>query len=385
MQKQEVEVFNFNFGESVHNHVPENGNYYKMEEYIDFMKSIEEDNSSVDTNTNLMLTKFRKIYYDSFGWNKLLIPETANIAPFPASYYTQKMQHSHEVVLSNNDLYDVAHIFAILDANNHNGPLTPVPESIIEKPEIWDKIKDIVPVVEDRLMASGWLGDLSEITGEFLLQHKITDHLLSKAKQHEKKQDIIDQFGAYYKNLANVDGMILAGNDSSNKYNGQTVSDIFESFYGNGTQTGERGQLKSSIYLRFGESIGLEGWDGSTFKNSEDWLNKQTKNLQTCTAFYFIKMKGLSLDIPAITQEKLKSDLENFVKNLKEEDIRQDFATYGLNILKDESKSLDQDLKTLITCFLIWNGWYKNILSIDTVLTSYLNGLSQAIIKTQKS
>ncbi|SIO96790.1 hypothetical protein [Vibrio spartinae] len=382
MQTQDVELFNFNFGESVHNDEPENGTY-KMSEYIGFMKSVEADNSSLETDTNLMLTKFRKIYYNSFGWNKLLIPETANITPFPASDYTQKMQHSHETVLSNNDLYDVAHIFAILDANNHNGPLTPVPESIIENPKIWDKIKDIVPVVEDRLMASGWLGDLSEITGEFLLQHKITDHLLPKAKQHEKKQNIIDQFGAYYKNLANVDGMIMAGHASSNKYNEQEVSEIFENFYGNGIQPGEREQLKSSIYLRFGESIGLDGWDGSTFKNSEDWLKKQTKNLQTCTAFYFIKMKGLSLDIPAITQEKLKSDLTTFVENLKENDIRQDFALYGLNILKDESKPLEQDLKTLITCFLIWNGWYKNILSIDLVLTSYLNGLSLAIIKTQ--
>jgi len=383
MKTQEIDDFNLNLGEYVHNDKPES-NDYKMSEYIGFMKSVEEDNSSVESDTKLMLTKFRKIYYNSFGWNKLLIPETAEITPFSSSTYIQKIQQSHQVVLSNNDLYDVAHIFAILDANNHNGPLTPVPESII-KSEYWELIKDIVPVVEDRLMASGWLGDLSEITGEFFLQHKIKDKLLPKKKQHEKKQNIINQFGAYYKTLANVDGMIMSGNASNNKYEGKKVSDIFEGFYGNGSQPGEREQLKSSIYLRFGESIGLEGWDGSTFKNSGNWLKEQTKNLQTCTAFYFIKMKGLSLDFPSITKESLQSDLTTFLKNLKEEDARKNIVVYVLNILKDDSKPFDQDLKTLIICFLIWNGGYKNILSINAVLSSYLDGLSQAIVKTQNA
>ncbi|MFM2485664.1 hypothetical protein [Celerinatantimonas yamalensis] len=380
----ELTHFNFDFGESTHNTEP-SSQCYDMSKYIGFITSVEDENAAIEHNTNLMLTKFRKLYYDSFGWNEFLIPETSHVATFPQSQSTQNIKHSHQVNLTNNDLYDVAHIFAILDANNHNGPFTPVPESIINS-SYWNDLKDIVPVVQDRLMAAGWLGDLSEITGEIFLNRKDISKL-QKDQKNEEKQKIINQFGAYYKTLANVDGMIMAGNATNNQYEGKKVSEIFESFYGGGSLPGERSQLKSSIYLKYGESIGLQNWNGHCFENSEDWLKKQKSNLQTCTAFYV--MKKIGLDNTTTTQqidlESLQCDLKRFSESLTEQDKRKGFVSQALNDEINQTSSIGKIPSIIKTCVLIWNGFYNHVMSLDSILSSYLDGLSQAIINTQKA
>lgn len=366
-------VFNFDFGASESGGKPDKSKYYAIADYIGDLVSIDKDNSTIATNTKLMITKYRKLYYNSRGWNDLLIPETADITVFDSTAVTQKIQHSHEVILSDGDLYDAAHIFAILDASNHNGPFSPIPAGLIAA-HIPKVLRALIPVVHDRLMAAGWLGDLSEITGQFYQRN---------AKDTAAKQVIINQFGAYYKNLANVDGMIMTQHYDLSSDNAQKLSDIFTAYFGLTTQTGLRAKLKSSRYLDFATSIGLKSWNGSEFENSAAWLKYQLPNLRTCTAFYLVKDRGLSLDILSGQGNSVKEDLESALSSLALSELERELAKHFLAKLDSQNDPIKSDLITLIICFLTWKGFYDERLSIKALLSSYIDGLAQAIKKTQ--
>ncbi|QUX96219.1 hypothetical protein C0J08_12810 [Marinomonas sp. CT5] len=366
------DFFEFDFGESAKGKAPKADGYYKISEYISFMQSVESDNEADSTNTELMLTKFRKMFYNSLAWNDLLIPETKGIPAFSSSPNIDKLSANHEVILSNNELYDIAHIFAILDASNHNGPFAPVSESII-KSRIWPYLKHIMPVVHDRKMAAGWLGDLSEIAGEFFI---------SKSETHAQKQEVVNQYGAYYKTLANVDGMIISGSKSYDisAKSGLKVSDIFNDYFGSATTEGQREKRHGSMYLDYASSIGLTGWNGSSFSNQAVWLEDQKKNLRTCTAFFIIKARGV--DTKAFDLEALKKDLAFLAGHSLCSDLERVFAKFLLDEISDKATPLDNDILTISICFLTWIGFYDKKLSIEKLLSSYVRGLIQAIVNT---
>ncbi|MFM2479907.1 hypothetical protein [Celerinatantimonas sp. YJH-8] len=365
-------IFNFDFAASEPKNKPNPAEYYTMTDYIHDLVTIDQDNSATATDTQLMITKYRKLYYNSRGWNDLLIPETANIATFSASAATQKVQRSHEVILTNGDLYDAAHIFAILDASNHNGPLSPIPEHLIPA-DLPKALKELIPVVQNRLMAAGWLGDLSEITGQFYQQN---------ANNVGAKQAIVDQFGAYYKNLANVDGMVMTQHYDLLTKDGQKLSDIFTAYYGLTPEAGLRSQLKSSRYLDFATSIGLN-WKDNAFENREVWLKQQLPNLRTCTAFYLVKDRGLHLTRQTTPTEHLTTDLKTALNSAQLSQQQCEFAQHLLTGLENNSNPIEDDLVTLAICFLIWIGYYDRQLSIADLLASYISGLAQAIQMTQ--
>lgn len=367
--------FKFDFGASAEKTSPTKKGSYPISDYISFMVAVENASGVDATNTQLMLTKYRKLFYNSFGWNDLLVPETKDIAVFPPSTDVDKLSAKHEVILANGDDYDIAHIFAILDASNHNGPFTPVPESIVDS-RYWHYLKDIMPVAHDRKMAAGWLGDLSEMAGEFYIR---------KSDTQAQKQKVIDQFGAYYKTLANVDGLIIAATkaDDISASSGKKVSAIFNDYFGSATQAGQREQLKAQIYLDYASAIGLTGWNDRSFANQQDWLAKQKVNLRTCTAFFIIKAKGFNTK--AIDLAALKKDLAFLSGHSVLSDLERVFAKFLLDEILDKTTPLDDDLLTLAVCFLTWVGHYDDKLSISELLISYLNGLSQAIIKTKNT
>ncbi|CAG9297525.1 hypothetical protein [Celerinatantimonas diazotrophica] len=337
-----------------------------INDYLAQMKVIENDNKATE-NTAIMITKFRKIYYDSHGWNHELIRGTEDIPPFATSKATQALKRSHEVLTNNKqDAYDFAHLFAIMDASNHNGPLTPLPEKVLESTTLLAKfLKQIAPTVDDRLMAAGWLGDLSEIVGNFY----INDY----KKENKTKQQIIDQFGAGYKTIANVDGQTIVNHYQLSDKQSEPVSQILSDYFSN---------VKPSLnpYKIFASTIGLK-FGGTEFTNAASWLTKQEKNLRTCTAFYLFESLGFQFDFDQKLLDTLMHDVEDALNNL---DIRPQEETALKEIrarlhVSDESKVFDKDLMIITICTLIWLGFYNHLLAITPLLSAYLSGLQTAI------
>ena len=380
-------IFNFNFGASQTPQLLVNKNYSTITQYISDIRNVEDNDVSAEiaANTDVMVTKCRKIYYNSTGWNEILVPGTQTITALPDN----SLEHakSHQIALpagknaDNETLYleyDIAHIFAILDAANHNGTVSPLSllgaDFLAKLPH---SLKDIVPVVHDRLMACGWLGDLSEIVGEFYLQ---------KAATTEAKQNIINLFGVYYKNLANVDGMVMVDKykDTLSSTDGERLSVLLTNYYGAEGDSGERSKLQSTRYKTFARMIGLT-YDKAEFTNIKSWVEEQKVNLRTCAAFYIAnkcldKSESVKKDLAIV----LKADLDAaFLHDSLLSELEKQFAL----LLKDEithtTNGLEDDLLTLTICFLMWIGIFDEHLAIDSVLYSFAGGLADAIKETE--
>ncbi len=381
--------FTFHFTAS--EYVSSNVQNATMAQIIADMQNMEDSAvaAATSTDTKAMITKFRKLYYNSKGWNEILVPGTTKIAVFPASSVKNAMLKSHEIALpvAENSAgqtqyvkYDIAHIFAVLDAANHNGTLSPLsvfPEGVLAK--LPDELKACVPAVHDRLMACGWLGDLSEIIGEFYLQ---------KATTTAAKQRIINQFGIYYKNLANVDAMVMVDKyqDELASTAGKKLSSLFVDYYGTDGKGGTREERQTTRYQTFAGMIGLK-CAASGFSNTELWVQEQTANLRTCAAFY---LANKCLDKSASVKEELKSvliaDIEAFLKN--KETLKTELEKQLAQFLYDEMakpNGLENDLVTLAICFLMWQGCFDVSLSVDKLLYSFAEGLSSAIDETKSA
>lgn len=379
--------FIFDFGASETPVASLNTKYATVAQYIADMQDIETNNvpAATATNTQEMITKFRKIYYNSTGWNKILIPDTESVAVLPVSTAEKAMVKSHEIALldgkSNDNQtlyleYDVAHIFAVLDASNHNGTLSPLSllgADLLAK--LPSALKDIVPEVHDRMAACGWLGDLSEIIGEFYLQ---------KATTTAAKQKIINQFGAYYKNLANVDSMVMVDRykDDLTSEDGEKLSALFVKYFGISGTGGDRETLKSTRYKTFAGKIGLT-WSGTEFEKAATWVETQKVNLRTCAAFY---LANKCLHESTSAQEELKSilkaDIEAASQNALFSKKEKEFAQFLKTEVNTSDGALEKDVLTLIICFLMWKGSLDQELSVHDVLSAFVAGLSKAIETT---
>ncbi len=285
-----------------------------FEVYLGMIASLENEHQDISQNTKLMFTKLRKVYYDNFGWNDELIRGTEHIPPFKKIPVGMDSK-DHVVRMSNGDLYDIAHIFAIVDAGNHNGYFTPLPNALMF-------LHWLFPTVNSRLTASGWLGDLSSDTGQFFLRWKSTKKQLNVAE----KQQVVDQYSPCDKMIANADALVIINNYEVSATKGKKVSEILRDYYDAG---GKGDMLKKKRYALFADYLGLKGWDGTGFENEKAWMHIYTGQLKTCTAFYLLFFR--------------------------------------------------KKLSTLVWSFLIWVGFYKKEVAVSEVLNSFMVGLKYAL------
>jgi len=285
-----------------------------FETYLGMIEQVENDNPDVANNTKLMFTKLRKVYYDSFGWNDELIRGTEDIAPFahiPAGMESK----NHIVKMQNGDLYDIAHIFAIVDAGNHEGYFTPLPNTLMF-------LRWLFPTVQSRLTASGWMGDLSSASGQFFLIYKSTKNQLSLAQ----KQKVVDEYAPCDKMISNADALIIINNYGVSASAGKKVSEILRDYYDAG---GKGDVLRQNRYSLFAAYLGLRDWSGQTFINEKQWREFYFGQLKTCSAFYLLFFR--------------------------------------------------EKLSTLVWSLLIWVGFYKKEVAVAEVLDSFITGLKSAL------
>lgn len=331
-------------------------NSLTLKEFLSLLKEEEDYWSPEQSNTKLMISRLRKIFYDQWGWNSELIKKAAEVesrfitvikdsptqfakeAPrFKKLVYTPVYrmvtysesdrvfgntrvgqvpfiyQHDHQdVLLPEGYFCDIAHILAGLDALNNKQIVSPLPNFL----SFLDKL---VPNVDSNVDIVTWLGDIASSSADFLFTYLRNDHKLTKPKD---EQLIINMDASSSDLLGDIEPYVIAQHYDIASSNGKRFTEIIEDYYyGNNT-------FRSNRFSTFSKVIGLKGWNGKTFSNEKQWLKYYHNELQNSICFVAYSqnektLAGILLPLKIwfnCYQDALKIDLllNIFLKALKE-------------------------------------------------------------------
>lgn len=268
-----------------------------MSDFIDLVRQEEEkypDDEQRDTK--LMVTRLRKIFYNTPGWNQFLIPKAAAIQP-PYSEYVWRVRKKTRVepfgLLNNFDLVDkeyypidltgkkpsiytnaevmidtgstagafidMGHVFAGWDAfNNPDSVVAPL-LSEIKINRNWD--------------ATTWLGDLGSVLAEAWVIYVNGEQPLKAATL----QHLIDEYAPAQDMLGNIDSYVL----SIHRFTGK-VSEILELYY---TEQDPR-KLQRRRFEFFAQEIGIGPLAQGSFVNSRTRSEMHIDEISDAAALY---------------------------------------------------------------------------------------------------
>ncbi len=294
---------------------------WSITEYIKKIEEIENKFSEEEQrNTKLMITRFRKIYYDSAGWNNVLIPNTSDIpCIFSEEEYKLNFKQGNEVIIDlSGYLLDIGHVIAALDAFNHLSSI-----DIFMGAVFWVDIKRNID-------AATWLGDLGSVIAhmrreffnklywnEFINNDIIIDLLIKIFKEKSSSIDL----------LSDIDGIVIANHlpISANK-NGKKMSELLRDYY---LQENSCVLISNRISL-FAKEIGL----GENFENEEAFIKRYQHEITDAALIYLINTYGgnnfIGKGFYTLSNSKNKLDGDLFL-NMK-------YGTYILQIFSNSLK-----------------------------------------------
>lgn len=250
-----------------------------MSEFIDLVRAEEAKYPEAErSDTKLMVTRLRKIFYNPPGWDEFLIPGAASIAP-PYSEYKERIRESKRVEpfgpLNNFDLVDretypvdstgrmpsiythqevrieigptigafvdMGHVFAGWDAFNHPGPVVAPGLYDIKINRNWD--------------ATTRIGDLGSVLAEAWVAYVNGEQPLSYATL----QRLVDKYAPAQDMLGNIDSYVLSTQGFSGK-----VSDILDQYYFE--KNPANGQQQR--FRVFAQEIGIGPYVNGQFRNA---------------------------------------------------------------------------------------------------------------------
>ncbi len=294
--------------------------------FIELLKKEEAYYNGDQNNTQLMVTRFRKIFYDTPNWDKTLIKGAADIQ---GRYQNDKFSENEntplicrkanqEIKLEDGLRCDLGHVFAGLDALNYPEVVTPLPGWLRWARKLFpsnDYNSDIVT----------WLGDIASVAGEFVVRSQ-NNHELSL----DEKQELIFSYAQGADMLGNIDAYVIGNTYNMYSDNGLKISDILYDYYcseGIGEQTRKR------RYSIFCSVIGLTGWDGENFDNEKSWMKYNIGQLRNNTLFYtmnrFSDFKRLGVG--------LKTWFRRYDKQIDAENLLNSFLTSIKKLKKKET------------------------------------------------
>jgi hypothetical protein len=268
-----------------------------MSEFIDLVRAEEAKYPEAErSDTKLMVTRLRKIFYNPDGWDDFLIPGAAAIAP-PYSEYRERERERKRVEpfgpLNNFDLVDretypvdssgrmpsiythqevrievgptagafvdMGHVFAGWDAFNHPGPVVAPGLYDIKINRNWD--------------ATTWIGDLGSVLAEAWVAYVNGEQPLSYATL----QRLVDKYAPAQDMLGNIDSYVLSTQGFSGK-----VSDILDQYYyeknpGNGQQ---------QRFRVFAQEIGIGPFENGQFRNAGTRAEMHLDEINDAAALY---------------------------------------------------------------------------------------------------
>ena len=278
----------------------------------DFIKLVEAEEAkwpaAEQTDTALMITRLRKIFYGTPGWDKYLIPgakgissgytiseeETGreNLSLFgpdadivrshqvvkDASGASPAIASQQEVQLEDGSFDDIGHVFAGLDAANHpTGVSAPLG----------------IASVADNKAAVTWTGDLGSAVTE--ISFKASNAGVPAAVS--SMQAIVNEYASAQDMLGDIDAYVIADQYNISSSGGKKVSELLRAYY-LGAATSADGRAREHRYSRFCALTGLTGWTGSGFANETAWLDRWTPEVAGAAALYYGKTTEGVLAIP---------------------------------------------------------------------------------------
>lgn len=325
-----------------------------LEKFLELLKNEEDYYKGEQHRTKLMITRLRKIFYDSYGWNTQLIRGSANIpgryevklvpcggdssekkgrgfkpSPLCREVTVKKgdwmnpnagtvpeiyADNNQQVILPSKLYCDMGHVIGGMDAYNYLAPVTPLPNFLMFA-------KRLFPLVNSNMDIVTWLGDIASSAGEFLYK-RLED---KKKLTDEQMNAIIQEYAPGPDMLGDIDPYVICQLYNTKAEDGLRVSEMFSDYYSeNGLGTYYRKRRNQF----FAHMVGLHNWDGENFSNEKQWMKYYLKELRNNDAFYLFSrcenIKGITLALITwlggykhVCRDKLLLDI--FLKSLKKE------------------------------------------------------------------
>jgi len=258
------------------------------------------------SDTKLMITKLRKLFYGSKGWDAHLIPGAAAVKPL---YQFKEVETGRrefegpgpnvldfvdrkptllgapaalanpadiqEVLMPNGDFVDVGHVLAGLDALNHPTTVDP----------LW------MYKMSSNVDAVTWAGDLGSVDAEVLFQRAKVGRPLTGPEVQAQ----IDEMAPVQDMLGNVDAYAIGdafdiaseGPMGTPAAPGKKVSDILTQYYGApGTASATGAAAHSRRFTTFARKIGLGPLTSGAFAGEAAWLTRFELEVGKAGALY---------------------------------------------------------------------------------------------------
>lgn len=278
-----------------------------MTDFIELVRQEEEKYpDSEQSNTKLMVTRLRKIFYNAPGWDKYLIPKAASVQP-PYGEYKERERSRKRVApwgpLNNFNLVDkeyypvdesgkrptiylnqevmiedgptkgafidMGHVFAGWDAFNNPGPVVSPVLYELKINRNWD--------------AATWVGDLGSVLAEAWVAYVNGERPLSIITL----QRLIDEYAPAQDMLGNIDSYVL----STQGFSGR-VSDILDQYYFE--RNSANGQQQR--FRVFAQEIGIGPLVRGTYRNAGTRAGLHIDEINDAAALYI----GAGADPPNI-------------------------------------------------------------------------------------
>ena len=259
--------------------------------FIELVEAEEARYPGDEMKTSLMITRLRKLFYDSAGWNEHLIPGAAGIAPGrPTSMQTDRrdpldlpgpvnatikrdhlvvdgnpdLARNQEVALEDGTFCDIGHVFAGLDASNH--------QQMVDGPLLYN--------VRSNVDAVTWVGDLASAVAEIQFAVENNSGPISTAAQ----QALVNEYASPQDMLGNIDAYAIRADFGITDTSGRRVSTILREFYLGAAGT-RGGDSRLHRYTRFCGQVGLN-WSGGTFTNEATWVTDAAQDVSNAAVLY---------------------------------------------------------------------------------------------------
>lgn len=249
------------------------------------------------TQTSLMISRLRKIFYGTSGWDKYLIPGASGIDSGysiheeetgrenlsligPDADIVRKRQvlkdqygmsptisRHQEVRLEDGTFDDIGHVFAGLDAANH---FTDVSAGLG------------LASVKDNKAAVTWTGDLGSAVTEIIFKAQNSGAPTAVTAM----QGIVDEYASAQDMLGNIDAYVIADQYDISNSGGKKVSELLRAYYLGEASTPDT-RARANRFSRFCALIGLKGWADGHFANEAAWLDRWTPEVAGAAALYY--------------------------------------------------------------------------------------------------
>lgn len=326
--------------------VPAGAQSVPLADFIAVIRAVEDKFPVAEqVNTRLMITRLRKLFYGTPGWDEHLIPGAKPVPPVypvrevetgrrdwavdgapdaleyvdsraeldvdaPAGSAEARLKDPasvQQVLLPGGDFADLGHVLAGLDALNYPGAVT-APAGTF--------------ALSSNADAVTWLGDLGSVLAEAVFQRARLGRALTAAELQAQ----VDQMAPVQDMLGNVDAYAIgtAAASAISSTAGKKVSGLLLGYYG------PSGAARSLRFTVFAAQIGLGTLQAGSFTGEAEWLARYETETGNAAALYVgagAHVKGyvnpvgwleLASSVKTVTDDPLRRALlEEFLRQLK--------------------------------------------------------------------